>query len=129
MEEKPSSGQFSRPLSPDDLFYRAIPPDLIKPDNSISPGAFCNPNRPPTDRMSVDWAAKSSPAETSQRWERWGSGRGVASLSYQTCNDNNQTVEFTPTMENKAHSDIVGEKKERVRKNLAKAAKLVYQVP
>ncbi len=125
MEEADGGGHFPRALTPDDLFYRALQPIWIKPGDTISSAAFSNPSA--SRRMSVDWAEKSTPVETFQRWERWGPARGVASLPFGVCRDNGQTVEFTPTPENEAHSDVIGQKGDRIRKNLAKGAKLIYQ--
>jgi hypothetical protein len=120
-------GGFPRPLTSGEEFYRAIHPSHIE-GGKISFFAFLNPTKPiKTNRMSVDWAEKSTPQQTLDRWARWGDGRGVASLTAELCWNNGQAIEYTPTQENPSHSDVVGNKNNsyRVSKNLAKGAKLV----
>lgn len=125
-------GGFPRPLAKDEKFYRAIHPTHMK-GGKISHFAFANPTRPiPTNRMSVDWAEKSTPQQTFDRWARWGNGRGVASLTAELCWNYGQMTEFAPekdnpaySKDNPAHSDEVGTKSDRIRKNLAKGAKLM----
>jgi hypothetical protein len=123
--ESGDAGGFPRPLAKGEEFYRAIHPDFIK-DGKVSHNAFSNPTRPvQTNRMSVDWAEKSTPQQTFVRWARWGDGRGVASITPELCWNNGQTIEYTPERDNTAHSDVVGNKSDRIRKNLARGAKLV----
>ena len=80
--------------------------------------------------MSVDWAELSTPGETYARWERWGEGRRVGAITAQLCWNNQQLIAFAPTPENPAHTEIVDQPgatigKDRLRKNLAKGAKLI----
>ena len=85
--------------------------------------------------MSVDWAEKSSPQETFNRWTRWGDDRGVASITAQLCWDNEQAIEYTPIKgqagvpDNPAHSDVVGSGADRIRKRFSKGAKLLIPDP
>jgi hypothetical protein len=121
-------GGFPRPLLSEDAFYRAIHPDLIK-GQGVSPGAFSNSTKPVhTNSMSVDWAERSTPQETFERWAKWGAGRGVASITFEVCWQNGQKIEYSPEQDNPAHSDVVGEKSDRTRKKLAKGAKLIIPV-
>jgi hypothetical protein len=120
---------FPRKLLSEDNFYRAIQGIHNRGDGTISPWAFSKSAG--TDRMSVDWAEKSSPQETFDRWVKWGDDRGVASITAQLCWDNIQTIEFTPVKDdpcepdNPAHCDVAGSRGDRVRKNLAKGADLL----
>ena len=125
--EKSNDGDYPRPLTENDLFYRAIHPDWIKEDGKVSSAAFSNASQ--TNRMSVDWAARSTPQETFDRWPQWGDCRGVASITAGVCCQNDQKIEYTPKEDNCAHSDIVGKKTDRIRRNFAKSAKLLIPSP
>ena len=111
--------EFPRPLTESDQFYRAIHPDWIKEDGKVSTAAFTN------KEMSVDWADLSTPCETFDRWPQWGECRGVASITAGLCWQNDQNVEYTPKDDNCSHSDVVGKKRDRIRKNFAKSARLL----
>lgn len=97
-------GRFPRPLTPNDVFYRAIRPEDIHPDGRISRKAFAKASA--NRRMSVDWAALSTPQETYDRWPQWGEGRGVAEITAQLCWECAQQIEYSPTPGNPAHSDV-----------------------
>ena len=127
MLEQSNGGEFPQPLEEDDEFYRALRPEWIKGGGKISPGAFSNASQ--TDRMSVDWADRSTPQQTFDRWTVWGEDRGVASITAGLSWNNAQGIEYTPDESNPAHSDVVGDKPDRVRKNLARGAKLVVPAP
>ena len=75
--------------------------------------------------MSVDWSGKATPQQTFDRWVAWSDGRGVASITVELSWNNGQKIKYTPDQTNHAHSDVVGSKCDRVRKILAKGAKLV----
>lgn len=80
--------------------------------------------------MSVDWADRATPQETFDRWAKWGGGRGVASITAALSWDNEQKIEYMHDENNNhAHSEVVGCKPDRVRKTLAKGAKLVISAP
>jgi hypothetical protein len=125
--EQSNAGEFPRPLEEDDEFYRALRPEWIKDGGKISPGAFCNATN--TDRMSVDWADKSTPRQTFDRWVEWGSCRGVASITAELARNNGQNAEYKPKKTNHAHSDVVGGKSKQVRKALARGANLAIPTP
>ena len=123
MLEQSNAGEFPRPLEEDDEFHRAIHPDFMKSGGRISPGAFSNATG--TDRMSVDWASMATLQQTFDRWTVWGDGRGVASITAKLCWSSGQTIEYTPNETNPAHSEVIGNKSDSVRKKIAKSAKLV----
>ena len=84
--------------------------------------------------MSVDWAELSSPQDTYDRWPQWGEGRAVAEITAQACWDCEQAIEFVPTPDNPAHSEVgnrpgsaIG--KDKVRYLLARAAVLLTVSP
>ena len=70
--------------------------------------------------MSVDWVDMTTSQEALDRWAQWGDDRGLASITADLSWDNGQNVEYTPTEDNPAHSDVVGDKPPSVRKRLAK---------
>ena len=121
--EQSNVGEFPRPLEASDEFYRAIFPTYMKKDGGISYAAFSNTTD--TDRMSVDWADKSTPQQTFDRWAKWGPCRGVVSITAELARNNVQHIEYRPKKTNHAHSDVVGGKSKQVRKALARGAKLV----
>ena len=79
--------------------------------------------------MSVDWADIATPQQTFDRWTVWGEGRGVASITAGLCWNNGQEIEYTPDESKPAHSDVVGDKSDRIKKKLAKGARLVIPAP
>lgn len=120
---------FPRRLMSDDTFYRAVHPKCIQRGELLST-AFANPSKPEqSDRMSVDWAEKSTYQETyDRRIEKFGDGLAVVSITAELCwSDGTQTLEFSDTAENPAHSDVIGRKSTPFRKMLAKkAVPLIY---
>lgn len=73
----------------------------------------------------MDWAERSTSQEAFDRWPQWGAGRGVAYITAGLCWENHQTIRFSPTQGNPAHSDVVGEKTDSTRNKLAKGARLL----
>ena len=126
MARPPSSG-FPRPVVEGDQFYRAISSDYLKPNGSISPGAFCNTTG--TNKMSVDWAERSTPPQTLARLLHWQGRRGVASIEAIVFWDAGQSIEWTPLVPgNEAHTDVVGSDSPSIRKKMARNAELVHEV-
>lgn len=116
---------FPRDLQDGDEFYRAINPEAhLKPDGTLASAAFRNSSN--TNEMSVDWAARSTPAQTVARFPNWPSGKRVASVSAGTYWDHNQSIKYSPNSDNQAHTSIVGAKTTSVRKGLARAAKMLF---
>ena len=97
-------GGFPRPLTADDVFYRAIRPEDIHPDGRISRKAFAKASA--NRKLSVDWAALCTPQDTYDHWPQWGEGRAVAALTARACWDCQQQIEHAPTADNPAHSEV-----------------------
>lgn len=115
---------FPRRLIHDDEFFRAINPKAhLKPDGKLSSAAFSNSSN--TNEMSVDWAERSTPAETVGRFPHWPAGKFVASITAGTCWSLDQSIEFSPTTHNPAHTGIVGAKTDSVRRKLARTAEIL----
>ena len=74
--------------------------------------------------MSVDWAELSTVQETVARFPKWDKGWGVASITAEVCWHIGEAIEYSPTTTNPAHSDIVGDRSDRVRKQFALRADL-----
>ncbi|MCX6659166.1 MAG: hypothetical protein NTX81_02115 [Candidatus Bathyarchaeota archaeon] len=71
--------------------------------------------------MSVNWAILSSAEETAKAVP----GAGVASITAGLCYRENQDIEYTPTNNNSAHCDVVGQKTKAVKRHLRDAAILL----
>ena len=97
-----------------DEFFRRIRSDQFDPkDNSISSAAFT------PERMSVNWAARSTVEETLREHEN----DGLASILAELCWTLNQQIEHTPITGNPAHCEVVGKKTKSIRRQFARAAK------
>ena len=128
LERTTGDGGFPRPLTPDDRFYRAIRPSYIYEDGRISRAAFAKSTG--NEKMSVDWAELSTPQETYDRWPQWGEGRAVAEVTAQALWMNQQMIEYAPTPDNPAHSEVADRPdrtigKDKILSNLARAAVLL----
>ena len=99
-----TDGGFPRPLTPEDVFHRAIRAEDIRPDGVISRKAFSKASA--NNKLSVDWAALCSPQDTYDRWPQWGEGRGVAAITAQLCWECHQQIVYAPTGDNPAHSEV-----------------------
>lgn len=124
----PSTGRFPHPLTPEDVFYRAVRPEDLLNNGMLSPQAFSQASA--TRKLSVDWGGMCSPQETYDRWPHWGAGRAVASLTAQQCWDCQQQIEYSPTPGNPAHSDVFDQQgrtigRDKIRRMLARGAFLV----
>lgn len=107
-----------------DEFFRAVNPQFIRPDNSISPGAFLNTTG--TLSMSVDWARYSTEADVIQNWlPRWGRV-GIAAITAQLYWDNGQEIEHIPRTRHFSHCEIIGQKTLPIRRILARTARLSF---
>ena len=96
-----------------DEFFRRIRPGQFNPnDNSISSAAFT------PERMSVNWAARSTVEETLKGHEI----DGLASILAELCWTLKQQIEHTPIVSNPAHCEVVGKKTKSIRRQFAKAA-------
>lgn len=76
--------------------------------------------------MSVDWAQCSTPADTVSRFPDWPGRKCVASVTAGTYWDLKQIIKFSPTLENPAHTDIIGDKTTSARRKLARTAKILW---
>lgn len=116
---------FPRDLHDGDEFYRAINPEAhLKPDGTLSSAAFFNSSN--TNEMSVDWADRSTPAQTVGRFPNWPTEKCVASVTAGTYWDYDQSIKYSPNAHNQAHTSIVGAKTMSVRRGLARAAKMLF---
>ena len=117
---------FPRPLVPDELFYRAVQRVFIKPNGSISPGAFSNTKG--TSELSVDWDHLSTPEETIGRFPQWELPKGVVAVTAQQFWNCEQTLVYDPIPGNPAHSSVHGEKTGSTRRQLARGLLLIHVV-
>lgn len=88
----------------------------------LSTGAYKNHNL----GMSTDWERYSTPEETRQRGRKVESEYGVVSMSVAAVRlVPGQTVEHAPLPENRAHTEVFGEKDEEARVLLRRCSRRV----
>lgn len=98
-----------------EYLYRAIHPNFIKKDGSISSGAFND------SQMSVDLASRTT---VDRSWARFRSrGFGLASFSVELARSLSQLVRHDPEPCNHAHTLVIGRKSRRIGLQFAKNAR------
>ena len=103
----------------DHLYYR-VHQMYIRPDE-IHPAAFTN--RPKGSKsMSVDWAKYTTPEKTRARARKETENAVIQFVAGQVRAVPGQKVEHSPKLleENRAHSDVIGEKTPEVRTHLSR---------
>lgn len=107
-----------------DLLFMRVHRQWLHEDGSISAGAF--QNRPTkADGMSIDWEKYSSARATKERAPRPDDNAVVKMLAGQAGGIPDQTVVHTPKRENRAHTDVFGEKNPEVRLLFSRIVELV----
>ena len=102
-----------------DELYRRFPKLYLRPDGTLSPGAFNNTTD--TDEMSVELAKLTIPQKTALDNPTF----GVASFQAGLARSLNQEVFHDPQPCNNAHSTVRGQKTHSIKNQLAKAAKIL----
>lgn len=93
----------------------------LKPDGTLATGAFQNRG----GAMSTDWSKYATPEETRQR-RRTPADNAVVSMNVGKVRAvPGQSVTHTPLPENRAHTDVLGEKDEEARVLLRRASTIV----
>jgi hypothetical protein len=115
---------YSPELIPDeDQIYKRIHKMWIKPEG-IEPSAFTNSPRE-SESMSVDWSKYSKPKETRVRANNPIDNAVVQFEVSSVRNLPGQTVEHAPVLENRSHSDVIGQKTPHVRVLLSRIYTLI----
>lgn len=104
-----------RSVADEDLLYRAIHPVFVKPDGTISSGAFND------EKMSVDLASKTTVSKSWKRFQR--TQAGLASFPVSLAKRLKQLVRHDPLPWNHSHTLVLGKKTGSIRKELARNAK------
>jgi hypothetical protein len=114
------------------LFMR-VHKDNIYDDGTLKPGAFRN--RPPEEEnqrpgMSTDWDKYSSPLDTKLRAKDPSKNAVIQMSVAEIRNISNQVVEHTPNKKynNRSHTDIFGEKKDKERSKFIEISKIVLKL-
>lgn len=102
-----------------DSLYRCVHRQHVR-DGSIAPGAFGKDYR-----MSVDWGEYSNPEQARNRRKKPEDNAVVALIAGEVRGLRSQTVEHAPIPVNRSHSEVVGEKSERVRIELSRICEVV----
>ncbi len=97
----------------------------LKPDGEVWPGVFKNHG----DGMSTDWSRYSTPEQTRDRRRKPQENLVVQMEVGNVRSIPGQSVEHTPLPENRAHTDVCGEKNEEARLLLRRSATIVVALP
>jgi len=109
----------------DDLLYRRIHRKLLNAAGGVRAGAF-------TDHlggMSTDWSKYSTPEETRHRISIAPSDEfAVVALQVVEVRAMGQEVDHDPLPENRAHTNVVGEKDAEVRLKLSRICSIIITI-
>jgi hypothetical protein len=106
-----------------DFLYMRVH-EMWRRNGSVSPGAFKNHGR----GMSTDWSEYATPVETRARAKIAPEKNAVVKMNVgDVCSVPGQTVEHTPdeVNDNRAHTDVLGEKDEEARVKLRRISTVV----
>lgn len=110
------------PIPDQDVVFRRIHRNYLRAGD-CPPGAFTDCD----GGMSVDWS-KYSDAEAARQRAKSPPDNGVARLVARDIRViEGLTLEHRPTKDNRSHSEVLGEKSEKVRMQLSRAALMVLQ--
>lgn len=101
-----------------DHLYMCVHRTWVKPNGTVSVGAFKNHGH----GMSTDWSKYATPEETRSRHKSPLDNAVVAFLVGDVRIIPGQGVEHSPLPENRAHTDITGDKDEEARVRLRRIA-------
>ncbi len=105
-----------------DLLHRRVHRKLINASGGIRAGAFTDYK----GDMSTDWSKYASPQETSRRGTGFHREEfAVVSILVGEVRHLGQLVEHDPLPENRAHTNVIGEKNAEVRLKLARMCRIV----
>jgi len=109
-------GWESEPILDEDFLFMRVHKTWAKRDGSISLGVFKN-TPTPQDGMSTDWQKYSTPEETRSHSARKPPDEYavIRMLAGKVRTIPKQEVEHTPLPDNRAHTDVFGEKDEEAR--------------
>lgn len=117
---------WEKELIPDqDMLYRRVHRKLINASGGVRAGAFTDHK----GAMSTDWSKYSSPEETRNRIIGFASDEfAVISLPVGDVRAIGQLVEHDPIAENRAHTNVIGEKDAEVRLKMTRLCRIVIPV-
>lgn len=122
MAEKNDNGTWLAEQIPEkDWLYMGIHKNLLTPDGNVPPGAFRNH----ANGMSTDWSRYSTPTQTRERRRTPSDNLVVQMVVGVVRAIPGQLVEHTPLPENRAHTDVSGEKTVEARVLLRRSATIV----
>lgn len=120
-EENDRGRWLVEPISNDDHLFMGIHRTWVKPDGDVSPGAFKNRG----NGMSTDWSRYSTPEQTRDRRRNPKDNLVVQMEVGRVRSIPGQSVEHTPLLENRAHTDVFGVKDPEARVKLRRSATTV----
>ena len=108
-----------------DRLYRRVHQKLVNASGGIRAGAFTDHK----GTMSTDWSKYSSPEETKHRASGLPAEEfAVVALPVGAVRSLGQLVEHDPLPENRAHTNVIGEKDAEVRLKLTRICEIVIPV-
>ncbi len=109
-------------ISDEDFLYRRVHRKLLNSSGGVRAGAFTDHK----GAMSTDWNRYSSPEETRNRISGLSPEEfAVVALPVSEVRNLGQIVEHDPLPDNRAHSNVIGEKDAEVRLKLTRICKIV----
>ncbi len=115
----------SEDIPDDDLLFMRVHRNLLSADGAPEAGAF----RDHGSGMSTDWAKYSTPRDTLARANDPSANAVIAMRVADIRGIPGQIVKHTPTSKNRAHTDVIGEKKKdaEVRLKFQRLSRVVIQ--
>jgi hypothetical protein len=105
-----------------DRLYMRVHQNLLHRDGRPIPGAFIDHG----GGMSTDWERYSTPEETRQRARKPQDNAVISLLAGEVRRIPDQIVRHAPLPENRAHTDVIGEKTAEVRVLFLRLYQLVH---
>lgn len=109
------------PVPNNHYLFMGVHRNWLKPNGEVRASAFKNHG----NGMSTDWSRYSTPEQTRHRRRKPQENLVVQMEVKQVRGISGQSVEHSPLPENRAHTDVLGEKNEEARVMLRRAATIV----
>jgi hypothetical protein len=108
-----------------ELLYMRIHHSLMAADGTPDPGAF----RDHSGGMSTDWAKYASPEDTRQRARKPEENAVIVMVAGDVRSIPGHRVTHTPTLSNRAHTDVFGQKTTEARFHLRRLCRVILTLP
>jgi hypothetical protein len=106
-----------------EVLYRRVHRNWFFPNGTLNPGAFRD------YEMSTDWQRYSSAEEARQRARKPNETAIVSLVVGEVRRIDGQRVQHAPVSDNRAHTNVIGDKSTKVRQRLVDTCKLELALP